>query len=197
MASQSKAQRNAPCPCGSGKKLKRCCGDAQPAAADKPAGKSQKPLTRILLLVALVLAVFWITLEVRENWMNRADETATESHAPWEYDEANDRHWHAEHGHWHDGPPPQGAVPSPTDGLPAGRLPMDDGLAGGSRFGPIQTGPNSGAPQPQGLPPGVPTPEPWYYDRGNNRHWHAEHGHWHDGPPPLMTRPPAPPSPGQ
>ena len=27
---------------------------------------------------------------------------------PWEYDSQRNRHWHPGHGHWHDGPPPQG-----------------------------------------------------------------------------------------
>lgn len=41
--------------------------------------------------------------------------------------------------------------------------------------------PNAGAPN--SLTPGL-TPEPWYYNEATNQHWHAGHGHWHDGPPP-------------
>lgn len=32
---------------------------------------------------------------------------AAETPEPWEYDEANNRHWHPGHGHWHAGPPPE------------------------------------------------------------------------------------------
>ncbi|MEM9187964.1 MAG: thioredoxin domain-containing protein [Myxococcota bacterium] len=27
-------------------------------------------------------------------------------------------------------------------------------------------------------------PEPWFFDRANNRYWNPIHRHWHDGPPP-------------
>ncbi len=30
-----------------------------------------------------------------------------------------------------------------------------------------------------------PTPALWHYDATNNRHWDANHGHWHDGLPPA------------
>ena len=40
---------------------------------------------------------------------------------PWYYDEANDRHWHAPHGHWHPGPPPADAnSPNAPTSQPAG-----------------------------------------------------------------------------
>jgi len=45
---------------------------------------------------------------------NKGDDQTPE---PWEYDQANDRHWDPSHNHWHDGPPPQG-VDAPIAATP-------------------------------------------------------------------------------
>ena len=38
---------------------------------------------------------------------------------------------------------------------------------------------------PMATPDGnAETPEPWYYDEANDRHWYEPHNHWHPGPPP-------------
>lgn len=37
--------------------------------------------------------------------------------------------------------------------------------------------------------PHVPNPRPWQYDPQTNMHYHAEHGHWHAGPPPAGVTP--------
>ena len=34
------------------------------------------------------------------------------------------------------------------------------------------------------LGPPKASPRPWEYNPNTNQHWHAGHGHWHDGPPP-------------
>lgn len=83
-----------------------------------------------------------------------------------EYDAANNRHWWAPHNHWHDGPPPAGPV---TANLPAGATPIE--------------APPFDMNAPAVMPDGT-APEPWEFDAANNRHWHAGHGHWHQGPPP-------------
>ncbi len=83
-----------------------------------------------------------------------------------EYDAANDRHWWAPHNHWHPGPPPDQNAPT---SLPPG-VTMADAP-------PFDM--NAPAVMPDGSVPG-----PWDYDQVNNRHWHAGHGHWHQGPPP-------------
>ncbi|MHC4416665.1 MAG: hypothetical protein ACYS0G_15445 [Planctomycetota bacterium] len=41
------------------------------------------------------------------------------------------------------------------------------------------------APPPGATPQPVQTPQPWEYDPVANRHWHPDHGHWHQGPPPA------------
>ncbi len=38
--------------------------------------------------------------------------------------------------------------------------------------------------KPALLRPGTP-PTPWEFDADGNRHWHPDHRHWHDGPPPA------------
>jgi len=35
---------------------------------------------------------------------------------------------------------------------------------------------------------GASVPSPYFYDRANNRHWDPDHGHWHNGPPPIGER---------
>ncbi|MCP3902518.1 MAG: hypothetical protein GY715_02695 [Planctomycetes bacterium] len=79
---------------------------------------------------------------------------------PNEYDAANNRHWNADHGHWHPGPPPGTA----------------------NTFGETTLLTPQAAP-PQTVAPGAP--KPFEYDEANNRHWNPEHGHWHPGPPPT------------
>ena len=46
--------RNAPCPCGSGKKYKRCCG-ARAAAGGKKPGSWSRPLIAVAVLVVLII----------------------------------------------------------------------------------------------------------------------------------------------
>jgi hypothetical protein len=98
--------------------------------------------------------------------------------SPWEFDESKNRHWDANHRHWHPGAPP------PEDRRTAG--------------------PPEGAPQASN--PNVPDPEPWQYDAESNQHFDPGHRHWHPGPPPpedqrteslgLTPAPGTPPIPG-
>jgi hypothetical protein len=81
---------------------------------------------------------------------------------PWQYDAPRNRFWYPDHGHWHDGPPPDASQRVTTVTTPA----------------------SSGASQDQSPLPGGATPQPWQYDGPRNRFWHPDHGHWHIGPPP-------------
>jgi len=113
---------NAPCPCGSGKKYKRCCGagSAPTAAANQPAAKkSRRDLWLIGLGMVVLVAVTLIALASVNNRPTAARPAAGGSISgsgvmptpkAWEFDAANNRHWDPAHGHWHDGPPPAGAV---------------------------------------------------------------------------------------
>jgi len=157
--------RNSPCPCGSGKKYKNCCIGKR-LAASTTAGSSRTMLVGIGVVAALILGAWawntrtsespgdFISAPVSPPATAPFTGTMGGTPAPYEYDAVNDRHWHAGHGHWHNGPPPPPEARSlPT---PAAQRPV----------------------QP------VATPEPYEYDAVNDRHWHAGHGHWHSGPPP-------------
>lgn len=89
--------RNEPCPCGSGRKHKQCCG--------RRATERQALLGRLgpwLILAAIVLVVGYVAWGMRGGGASLPQ--------PWEYDAARDRHWNPEpgHNHWHEGPPPPG-----------------------------------------------------------------------------------------
>ena len=97
-----KVNRNAPCPCGSGKKSKRCCGGAPEAAEGK---WSKVALYAIAAAVVAGLAFFIADLgQEREATAGRV--------------------WSAEHGHWH-GPDGthQGAPLTAPSALPSGTAP--------------------------------------------------------------------------
>ena len=155
--------RNAPCPCGSGKKFKRCCRYMMTTFSEEaPSPRRRLPLAIGLVMVSALLLVG--SLVYYAGWV------APRTPEAWYYDEANNRHWHAGHGHWHQGPPP------PEHRESGG---ADEASEQADR--PALDGPGFGW-QPQQPP--AEAPEPWYYDEANNRHWHAGHGHWHQGPPP-------------
>ena len=81
---------------------------------------------------------------------------------PWQYDAPRNRFWYPDHGHWHDGPPPDPSQRVTTTTTPAG----------------------SAASRDQSPLPGGAPPQPWQYDAPRNRFWYPDHGHWHDGAPP-------------
>ncbi len=158
--------RNAPCPCGSGKKFKRCCRYMMTTFSEQqPAPRRRLPLVIGLVVLSGLLLVGSLAYYAGSITADTPD--------PWYYDEANNRHWHAGHGHWHHGPPPpqhrQSQASPPTDEPP--ERPQGPALdLSGLGW------------QPSNAP--ADTPEPWEYDEANDRHWHAGHGHWHRGPPP-------------
>ena len=66
-------------------------------------------------LVALLLVAFGVERRSGADLPGSAAETTP---AASQYDTANDRHWDAEHGHWHEGPSlsPTSATPAGTEG---------------------------------------------------------------------------------
>jgi hypothetical protein len=40
-----------------------------------------------------------------------------------------------------------------------------------------------------GKNPDIPNPQPWQYDPATDKHWDADHGHWHPGRPPSVSDP--------
>jgi hypothetical protein len=115
--------RNEPCPCGSGKKYKHCCGrtaagagPAAPGAA--PAAKGRDTAAKIFfgmlaLLVGTIVLVRWID--------GRAEARAAGlKPKPWEYNAELNQHFDPNHGHWHVGLPPS----LTPDGVPITTTPL-------------------------------------------------------------------------
>lgn len=166
--------RNAPCPCGSGKKYKRCCMATEADQGDSGRKPRVTKLQVVLILLLISMAAVWGSVSFIGS---SAESTTGSTPEAWEYDEANNRHWDPGHGHWHNGPPPpQHRDPDQEVAQPpAPRL----GLPGS---GPSSTGTRGSAENDSTEAPA--TPKPWEYDAANNRHWDPNHGHWHRGPPP-------------
>ena len=103
----AKADRNDPCPCGSGKKYKRCCAGK--------AENSPTPLSQWVLIgvVALVLAAAVSTL---------ASSLRSDTN-----DATPRRVWSQEHGHFHNlgdtgRSPTKGFAPRPGGPAPPGKV---------------------------------------------------------------------------
>ncbi len=77
-----KTGRNEPCPCGSGKKFKKCCE----GKADAGARMRSRGLVA-LLAVVLLIVVAAVVIELRSD-----DAPVVET----------ERVWSPEHGHYHD-----------------------------------------------------------------------------------------------
>lgn len=93
-----------------------------------------------------------------------ANTTGIQNPRAFQYDPVTDRHWDPNHGHWHPGQPPANA----TSGTPSSQ-PSTTTITKGNSTG----------------TPAITNPQPWQYDPATNKHWHPEHGHWHDGPAPA------------
>jgi hypothetical protein len=88
-----KVARNAPCPCGSGKKSKVCCG-AREKMTQSTSNRIGLVLLAVALLAGLVLSVF--------NLLTDGERSA--EHAGSAAQGGAGRVWSAEHGHYHDAP---------------------------------------------------------------------------------------------
>jgi len=184
--------RNDPCPCGSGKKVKFCCGEKE--AREEPASRSTWTIAG-LVVVALVVG-FAVASQLGDSepaatgaavpyspplTPRSAPVTTTagagspfvpppgaaaapSSQPPGPAPEG--KVWSEEHGHWHD--------VTVTVGEPV----FDPGAAAA---GPAQPAAAvAKTPQPPGEAP-------------EGKVWSEEHGHWHDAPPTPVE--PVPPSP--
>jgi len=76
-----KIGRNEPCPCGSGKKFKKCCE----GKADASAKMRSRGLVAVLIVVLLIVVVS-VVIELR------SDDVPVQT----------ERVWSPEHGHYHD-----------------------------------------------------------------------------------------------
>lgn len=110
--SREKVHRNDPCPCGSGKKSKRCCGGKIDSAGGK---KTYAWVAAGLVLVGLV---GW-GLKQGSNPSQMGFTAPTRTGQPWEFDAETNTHWDPTHRHWHQGPvpanrPTEAGAPQPT-----------------------------------------------------------------------------------
>lgn len=79
-ALERKIERNAPCPCGSGRKAKRCCLSGRTAALGIPSSDKSVRLRRFRALImqerarfpgeALINEVDWIASELDASWVH-------------------------------------------------------------------------------------------------------------------------------
>ncbi len=102
---------NDPCPCGSEKKFKLCCGVRRGVNPTGPSRVSPGQVVTLLLAAGAILAGGMVAFGPAPEENQAVEETEFVPNPysqpeAWEYDAANDRHWHEGHGHWHPGPPP-------------------------------------------------------------------------------------------
>lgn len=98
------------------------------------------------------------------------------------YDAATDRYWCSNHGTWHAGrPPAAGTTTTTTTPTPL----VSTGSVTPGAVAPGSVTQIQSPPDINSIPSPIPNPQDGYYDAPNNRHWHAGHGHWHQGPPPA------------
>jgi hypothetical protein len=160
--------RNAPCPCGSGRKYKACCAQLEAAPEVAPHSSTGSSLRFVGYVAAGIALVVVLGLAARMGASDPAEQRGQPpADAPASVPDSGTlvpqppgeappgKVWSPEHGHWHDAP---GAMPANvTPVTDAGGAPTPVPAAGGL------------TPQPAGeAPPG--------------KVWSPEHGHWHDAP---------------
>jgi hypothetical protein len=105
---QDKLYRNDPCPCGSGKKYKRCCAIQE----ESDTTGSFFGLAMVVTLVAMVVATGALALaffSAEPDQAPKGERIWSEEHGHWhnenggEPGEAGNRVWSEEHGHFHGG----------------------------------------------------------------------------------------------
>ena len=189
-----KVPRNEPCPCGSGKKFKACCGQGEKSRSGAFTG-------RILAVIVGVVVIGGVGIAINQFRHTDLAEGGIV------YDAENDRYFDPAHGHWHEGRPPQGVAAQPAAGATPEPWEYDaandrhyDPTHGHWHEGPVPGGDGtltpSDTPGPSGLPtlqpvqPAAPErregdPEAWQYDAENDRHWNPRTRTWDQGMPPL------------
>lgn len=187
MCPDSAVSANDPCPCGSGKKYKRCC-----ALAEGPAPTVWKRFV-VLGLIALGIGVlFFGPMLARDRTPSagsgvglgpRPAQTQTPGARPAGAAPPG-KVWSVEHGHWHDAPnavaapgllaPAQATVltPQPPGPVPPGKVWSAEHGHWHDAQSPLSgSGAQGFTPSPQ---PDGPVPA--------GKVWSVEHGHWHDDP---------------
>ena len=209
-----KPNRNDPCPCGSGRKTKHCCGE-----------RSQKkgralPIIAMVVVAGLVIASVFAGSDEEKPFPARSAAPATTNAAATPQSQPagaapEGKVWSTEHGHWHDAPAVkiESSLQTGGENLTASvdtKLPVDGEERGGLVWNaahnhwhekdgaPGQPVPNApinrhdiprvtvgGGTATQGFNP-VPQP-PGPVPAG--KVWSSIHGHWHDLDPQSAEQP--------
>ncbi len=185
----SKIQRRDPCPCGSGKKYKNCCGkQGDKSGSGKWTGLKSGVLA--IVIVGCGIAAYMIFSEPATT----PPETITTRALPQSVQPLQSQPsgpapegkvWSAEHGHWHDvagAATPFGSGINPISITPS-TTPSEPGI------NPFAINPNVTSKPGGELTPQPPGPPP------EGKVWFAEHGHWHDDPGISGELTPQPPGP--
>jgi hypothetical protein len=110
-----KVGRNAPCPCGSDKKFKNCCGGANGKATRDWSGLGLTVIGLVLLFGLLGMVVSFIN----SDGVDTSGMVWSEEHGHWHTSDGRElggggprpqppgpapagKVWSPEHGHWHD-----------------------------------------------------------------------------------------------
>ncbi len=202
----TKPNRNEPCPCGSGKKNKKCCGAAETAIASRGVLLALAPV--VLLAGVGIYAAFsgsdgQTTAPDRAPLPSSSAPVAAPASAPAASAQRPapqpgpapaGKVWFPEHAHWHDVASPSSPSPIQIDMNMGNPAVQADGSA--IRIDGKALAEAAKEMRLPGQPPG-PAPE--------GKVWSTEHAHWHDrptAPPPTIhlgtvNRPSAPvPPPG-
>jgi hypothetical protein len=157
-----KANRNDPCPCGSGKKFKNCC-------YGKGIRFHKKDQSKYLIWLIIGAGIIIAGVVISDKFSSSSNQPAPQITPPASTQSSGaqtsntqpagipqpgqappGKVWSQEHGHWHDISNP--ATPTQTTSEPLGEA-----------------------------PPGKLIPKPLGQDLPG-KVWSEEHGHWHDAP---------------
>ncbi|MCH7690329.1 MAG: SEC-C domain-containing protein [candidate division Zixibacteria bacterium] len=152
-----KANRNKPCPCGSGKKYKNCCSGKGLRFAKKDRSKM---IIWIIAGIGIIIAAVVISNKFSPSSSQPAPIISQPFNGQFSSQQSGSvpqpgpappgKVWAPEHGHWHDAP---GTATTTT---PSSFLDIQ------SAQPPAQLSPQPFGPAPEG------------------KVWSPEHGHWHD-----------------
>ena len=185
-----KANRNDSCPCGSGKKFKKCCEGKSPLARTG-IGKRSGIAGAVIIVIAAVGVAAWLNRSdaaPTPQALASAQPAAPAAQAPAAQGTTDaqpaaattgtpsaqppgqappGKVWSAAHGHWHDSPlTPTARNPNAPNPIQVTTSTM-----------PVVPGSNVAPPMAFSQPSGPAPP---------GKVWSVAHGHWHDAPPGAM-----------
>jgi hypothetical protein len=124
VAARQRVDANSSCPCGSGRKFKRCCGSPAARAERERHATMTWAAMLALVLAGAVATIFW--MRGSGSSPPSVGTQAVQSGGP-PGPAPPGKVWSVEHGHWHDIDPSSGLASEP--GLGAGSHPAPPGPA--------------------------------------------------------------------